>query len=240
MTAEPPPLEVRGISARYGAVTAIRRVSIALRRGEILTIIGANGAGKSTLIKSICGLVRPYEGEVLIEGRNVAGRTPDHMVRAGLTLVPEGRRLFKEMTLLENLEMGAYTRSDAAEVKRDLERTLELFPEIRARLSTRAGMFSGGQQQMIAVARALMSRPRILLLDEPTIGLAPAIVDRIAEIVTRIAKTGVDILIVEQNAEVALAIADRAYIIEGGEIVGEDTAENLAKSPEVQRAYLGV
>ncbi|NMN60915.1 branched-chain amino acid transport system ATP-binding protein [Xanthobacter sp. SG618] len=243
MTIESPsllPLEVRGLSARYGVVPALRDVNLVLKSGEIVTLIGANGAGKSTLIKAICGLVRPTAGSVRLFGEEVTGLSPDRMVRKGLSVVPEGRRLFPEMTMLENLELGAFARHDAAAVKRDLDRVISLFPELKDRLGTHAGTFSGGQQQMIAVARALMSAPRVLLLDEPTIGLAPAVVDRIADIVTQIAHSGVNILLVEQNAETALAIADRAYILEGGAITAEDTAHALAASPDVQRAYLGI
>lgn len=234
------PLEVSDLSASYGIVPALRNVDITLHRGRIATLIGANGAGKSTLIKAICGLVRPTGGRVRLFGEDVTGLSPDQLVKKGLSVVPEGRRLFAEMTMLENLELGAFTRNDRAAVKRDLERVIGMFPELRDRLATPAGTFSGGQQQMIAVARALMSAPRVLLLDEPTIGLAPAIVDRIAEIVTGIAHTGVDVLLVEQNAETALMIADHAYILEGGTIIAEDSASVLAQSPEVQRAYLGI
>lgn len=243
MTTDAPttnPLEVRGLSASYGVVPALRDVAISLKPGEIVTLIGANGAGKSTLIKAICGLVRPTAGSVRLFGEEVTGLSPDRMVRKGLSVVPEGRRLFPDMTLLENLELGAFARNDASAVKRDLDRVIALFPELRDRLGTPAGTFSGGQQQMIAVARALMSAPRVLLLDEPTIGLAPALVDRIADIVTQIAKGGVNILLVEQNAETALAIASRAYILEGGTITAEDSARALAASPDVQRAYLGI
>lgn len=240
MATEVTPLRVSGLSVRYGVVPAINDVTIELRKGRILTIIGANGAGKSTLIKTICGLVNPVAGEVYLFGENVVGQSPDRLVAKGLSVVPEGRRLFGEMTLLENLEMGAFSRSDQKAVKRNLEHVLDLFPELRDRLSTQASTFSGGQQQMIAVARALMSDPRVLLLDEPTIGLAPAIVDRIAEIVTTIAQSGVDVLLVEQNAEIALEVADYGYILEGGSIVMGDKARVLAQSPEVQRAYLGI
>lgn len=234
------PLKVTGLFVRYGVVPAINDVNIELRKGRILTIIGANGAGKSTLIKTICGLVQPVAGEVHLFGENVVGQSPDRLVAKGLSVVPEGRRLFGEMTLLENLEMGAFSRSDQKAVKRNLEHVLDLFPELRDRLSTQASTFSGGQQQMIAVARALMSDPRILLLDEPTIGLAPAIVDRIAEIVTTIAQSGVDVLLVEQNAETALEVADYGYILEGGSVAMGGKARVLAQSAEVQRAYLGI
>lgn len=240
MSNETLPLAVAGLSARYGVVPALNDVSITVGTGEIVTLIGANGAGKSTLIKAICGLVKPSAGSVKLFGEHVTGQTPDRLVRKGLSVVPEGRRLFGEMTLRENLELGAFARNDAVAVARDFDRVLELFPDLRDRLSTLASTFSGGQQQMVAVARALMSAPRILLLDEPTIGLAPAIVDRIAAMIKRIAETGVNILLVEQNAEIALAIADRAYILEGGAITAEDRASVLAQSPEVQRAYLGI
>lgn len=240
MSTEVLPLKVAGLSARYGVVPALNDVSITVGSGEIVTLIGANGAGKSTLIKTICGLVRPSTGSVHLFGENVTGMSPDRLVRKGLSVVPEGRRLFGEMTMLENLELGSFARNDTAAVKRDLDRVISLFPELRDRLATQASTFSGGQQQMIAVARALMSAPRILLLDEPTIGLAPAIVERIAEMIKTVAETGVNILLVEQNAETALAIADRAYILEGGAITAEDSASALAQSPEVQRAYLGI
>lgn len=240
MSTEAAPLKVTGLSANYGVVPALRDVSITVAAGQIVTLIGANGAGKSTLIKTICGLVRHTAGSVHLFDEEVTGLSPDRLVKKGLSVVPEGRRLFAEMTMLENLELGAFARNDKAAIKRDLERVIGLFPELRDRLATPAGTFSGGQQQMIAVARALMSAPRVLLLDEPTIGLAPAIVDRIAEIITTIAGTGVNILLVEQNAETALAIADRAYILEGGVITAESSASALAQSPEVQRAYLGI
>jgi branched-chain amino acid transport system ATP-binding protein len=240
MSNEPLPLAVAGVSARYGVVPALTNVTMRVETGEIVTLIGANGAGKSTLIKAICGLVRPTAGNVRLFGEDVTGLSPDRLVRKGMSVVPEGRRLFGEMTLRENLELGAFARTDALAVKRDFDRVLELFPDLRERLATPTRNFSGGQQQMVAVARALMSAPRLLLLDEPTIGLAPAIVDRIAEMIKRIAETGVNILLVEQNAEIALAIADRAYILEGGAITAEDRASTLAQSPDVQRAYLGI
>ncbi|MBW3098183.1 ABC transporter ATP-binding protein [Pseudohoeflea coraliihabitans] len=240
MQTDPLPLKVSGLSARYGVVPAINAIDMAVETGQIVTIIGANGAGKSTLIKTICGLVAPTAGRVELFGEDVTGQAPDKLVAKGLSVVPEGRRLFGEMTLLENLEMGAFSRNDAKAVRADLERVLDLFPELRDRLSTQASTFSGGQQQMIAVARALMSAPKMLLLDEPTIGLAPAIVDRIAELVTTIAASGVNILLVEQNAETALDVADYGYILEGGAIVSSDKASILAESEEVQRAYLGI
>jgi len=233
-------LEVEGLCASYGSVPAIRDVSIKIGKGSIVTMIGANGAGKSTVIKSICGLLKPTRGTVKLFGEDVTGLSPDKLVKMGLAIVPEGRRLFADMSCQENLELGAYSRSDRKAVARDMERVLELFPDLRGRLSTLAGSFSGGQQQMLAVARALMSAPRVLLLDEPTIGIAPAVVERIAELIVEIAGTGVDTLLVEQNAEIALSIADRAYILEGGSLISEGPAEELALSETVQKAYLGI
>ena len=240
MAAEAIALKVEGLSASYGVVPALTDVTLEIRAGQIITVIGANGAGKSTLIKTICGLVRPSAGSVRLFGEDVSGLSPDKLVRKGLCVVPESRRLFTDMTLLENLELGAYARRDSKAVQQDIERVLDLFPEFRDRLSTIAGTFSGGQQQMIAVARAMMSAPKVLMLDEPTIGLAPAVVQRIADLVTTIARTGVNVLLVEQNAEVALAVAEFAYILENGSIVAEGNAGLLAKSPEIQRAYLGI
>jgi branched-chain amino acid transport system ATP-binding protein len=240
MAADAVPLVVSGLSASYGVVPAIRGVSLTVEHGTIVTMIGANGAGKSTVIRAICGLVKPTAGTVRLFGADVTGLSPDRLVRRGLSVVPEGRRLFGEMTLRENLELGAYARHDEKAVRRDLDRVLTLFPDLRPRLSAAAGTFSGGQQQMIAVARALMSDPRILLLDEPTIGLAPAIVDRIAELILEISRGGVDVLLVEQNAETALSIAHHAYILEGGSVVTDGPAAELARSETVQRAYLGI
>ena len=240
MASEAPSLQVTGLSASYGSVPAITDVSLEVRRGEIVTMIGANGAGKLTVIKCICGLLKPTAGSVRLFGEDATGLASDRLVRKGVSLVPEGRRLFSDMTFRENLELGAYTRNDPVAVRRDMERVLSLFPDLRDRLSTIAGTFSGGQQQMVAVARALMSNPRIMLLDEPTIGLGPVIVERISDLILEIANSGVDILIVEQNAEVALAIAHRAYILEGGHVIAEDDAKTLAESEQVQKAYLGI
>ncbi len=233
-------LQVQGLCASYGVTPAIRSVSLEVKRGTIVTIIGANGAGKSTIIKTICGLVKPTAGSVRLFGEEVTGLPTHVLVKKGISVVPEGRRLFTKMTFKENLELGAYARSDRMAVRRDLERVLNLFPDLKDRLSTVVGRFSGGQQQMVAVARALMNEPRIMLLDEPTIGLAPAVVDRISELVVEISRSGVDILLVEQNAEIALEIASYAYILEAGQVIAQDAASTLAKSEAVQKAYMGI
>lgn len=233
-------LEITDLSVDFGVVPALRGVSLTLRRGRIATIIGANGAGKSTIMKAVCGLVKPRGGSVSLFGKPITGLPADEIVVRGLSLVPEGRRLFGSMTIRENLELGAYRRRDRQRVGEDFARVLDYFPALRDRLSTPVGSLSGGQQQMVAVGRALMSAPRILLLDEPTIGLAPAVVDDIAGIVKTIGRSGVDVLLVEQNAEVALSIADYGYILENGSIVAEDESAVLARSETVQRAYLGI
>jgi branched-chain amino acid transport system ATP-binding protein len=233
-------LEITDLSVNFGVVPALRGVSLALRKGRIATIIGANGAGKSTIMKAVCGLVKPRGGSVSLFGKPITGMPADEIVVRGLSLVPEGRRLFGSMTIRENLELGAYRRKDKLRVSEDFARVLDYFPVLRDRLSTPVGSLSGGQQQMVAVGRALMSAPRILLLDEPTIGLAPAVVDDIAGIIKTIGRSGVDVLLVEQNAEVALSIADYGYILENGSIVAEDKSAVLARSETVQRAYLGI
>lgn len=239
MTNEEYSLEVEGLCAAYGGVPAVNNVSLKVARGSVVTMIGANGAGKSTVIKCVCGLVKPTAGSVRLFGEEVTGLSPDRLVQRGLAVVPEGRRLFVDMSFKENLELGAYTIKDRAAIARNMERVLTLFPDLKDRLSTLAGSFSGGQQQMVAVARALMSEPRIILLDEPTIGLSPAMVERIAELITEISRSGVDILVIEQNAEIALEISDRGYVLEGGSVIAEDDAKALALSEEVQKAYLG-
>lgn len=240
MQAEHPTLDVQGLAAGYGALPVLQDVSITVHKGSITTLIGANGAGKSTLLKAICGLIRPSGGQVRLLDREMTGQPPDRMVRAGLGIVPEGRRLFNDMTLRENLDLGAWSRSDRAGIAEDFQRVLTLFPELRDRLSTIARTFSGGQQQMVAIARALMSAPRLLLLDEPTIGLAPVVVNRVADLIREISASGVDILLIEQNAEVALSIADYGYVLENGRVMLRDEASALLASPAVQRAYLGI
>lgn len=233
-------LKVTDLVVNYGIVPAVKGISFSVARGKITTIIGSNGSGKSTTMKALTGLLPSQSTALELFGKNISHTETDVLVKKGLVLVPEGRRLFKSMTVTENLQMGAFQRSDKVAIARDFEQTLEYFPALREKLNVRAASLSGGQQQMVAVARALMAGPKLLLLDEPTIGLAPAIVDTIAEIIQSIAKAGVDILLVEQNAEIALEISHDAYILERGEIAMHGLAKDLANSQEVQRAYLGI
>lgn len=233
-------LELKNVSVSYGKVPVLHDISLRVKKGQVVTVIGANGAGKSTLMKTVCGLLRPTRGSVRLFGQEINELDPDQIVPRGISLVPEGRRLFGAMTVRENLEMGAYCRRDADAVTRDFERVLAFFPDLKAKLSVEAGSLSGGQQQMVAVARALMSAPRVMLLDEPTIGLAPAIVQVIAHVISEIRDSGVDVLLVEQNAEIALDVADYGYVLEQGRIVLEAPARDLASNVEVQRAYLGI
>ena len=233
-------LSVDGLAVDYGKVRAVSDIKLEVQRGRIATMIGSNGAGKTTVLKAITGLVKPSAGQILLDGENLAGLEPDRIVGRGVSLVPEGRRLFPSMTVLENLELGAYLRSDTAGIARDLERILDYFPALRDRLQARAMNLSGGQQQMVAVARALMAAPRLLLLDEPSVGLAPAIVETIASIIRSISEGGTDILLVEQNAHMALALADRAYVLENGRIAMVGPAKELAASDHVRQLYLSV
>ena len=233
-------LEVTNLVVSYGIVPAVQDISFSVRKGAITTIVGSNGSGKTTTMKALTGLLAAQSGKIVMNGQDITGLPTDILVKRGLVLVPEGRRLFKGMTVAENLQMGAFQRTNASEVAHDLERVLTYFPDLRAKMRTRAGNLSGGQQQMVAVARALMAAPKVLLLDEPTIGLAPAVVDTIAEIIQTIGRNGVDVLLVEQNAEIALEISEDAYIFERGELVMRGTARELMNSPEVQRAYLGI
>lgn len=240
MPTEVASLDVSGLAVSYGVVPALRDVSLQVRRGQVVTIVGANGAGKSTLMKCISGLLRAVSGEVRLFGEDVGGRDPDELVTRGLALVPEGRRLFGPMTVGENLQLGAYARKDKGAVAASMERALALFPDLKGRLDAQAATLSGGQQQMVAVARALMSAPKMLLLDEPTIGLAPAVVAQIGRVIREVCNDGVDVLLVEQNAEMALAIADYGYVLERGSVVMQGPAAELAGNAEVQRAYMGL
>jgi len=233
-------LEVDNLSVGYGNIPVLHALALRIPKGQVVTIIGANGAGKSTIMKVLVGLLKPACGKISLLGQSIEGLEPDQIVPKGLTLVPEGRRLFGSMTVQENLEMGAYCRHDKKSIARDFERAIQFFPDLESKLSVSAGSLSGGQQQMVAVARALMTAPKVLLLDEPTIGLAPAVVEVIAHVISEIRKAGVDVLLVEQNAEMALEIADYGYVLEQGRVVLQGSAKDLASNPEVQRAYLGI
>jgi branched-chain amino acid transport system ATP-binding protein len=233
-------LELRNVHTFYGHIHAIKGVSLRVEPHEIVTLIGANGAGKTTTLRTISGIIHPREGEVLLNGRRI-DRVPAHrIVEMGVCQSPEGRRIFSRMTVLENLEMGAFARQDAAEIRTDLERILVLFPRLRERLKQRGGTLSGGEQQMLAMGRAMMSRPKILLLDEPSMGLAPMLVETIFNTIVEINRQGVAVLLVEQNALMALNVAHRGYVLEVGTIVLQDEAKALQRNEQVQKAYLGI
>ena len=232
-------LHIDNINVYYGAIHALKGISVDVTEGEIVTLIGANGAGKSTILRTISGLLRPKSGTILFEGKNLAVMAAQDIVKLGLSQVPEGRRVFANMTVLENLELGAYTRSDKAGIAADLDKIFKRFPRLLERKAQLAGTLSGGEQQMLAMGRALMSRPRLLLLDEPSMGLAPLLVKEIFSIIKEINQTGTTILLVEQNAHMALSIAHRAYVLETGRITLIGQAAELAQSEEIRKAYLG-
>jgi branched-chain amino acid transport system ATP-binding protein len=232
-------LKVAGLTVHYGAIQALRGISFEVARGEIITLIGSNGAGKSTTLNGISQVVKKTAGRVVFDGRDITGLAPDRIVASGLVQVPEGRRIFANLTVRENLEMGAYTRKDRAGVRRDGERVYDIFPRLRERQRQVAGTLSGGEQQMLAMGRALMASPRLLLLDEPSMGLAPILVDEIFSVIRRINETGATVLLVEQNAYKALGIAARAYILETGQVVKSGPAPELLKDDAVKAAYLG-
>jgi branched-chain amino acid transport system ATP-binding protein len=233
-------LEVENIHVYYGNIHALRGVSLTVDEGEIVTLIGANGAGKSTTLFTISGLLRPREGSVRLEGEDLSIYPAHEVVAKGVCQVPEGRRIFTRLSVQENLEMGAFTRTDRDGIKRDLERVFNLFPRLSERRSQVGGTLSGGEQQMLATARALMSSPRLLLLDEPSMGLAPMLVESIFETVQEINREGTTILLVEQNAQMALQVAHRGYVLETGEVVLSDSAANLRQNEMVQKVYLGI
>lgn len=233
-------LEVENIHSYYGNIHALKGISLTVDQGEIVTLIGANGAGKSTTLRSITGIMKPREGHVHLEGQDLARYKPHEIVYRGVAMVPEGRRIFARLSVAENLDMGAYSRGSNQEISDDLERIYALFPRLKERRSQVAGTLSGGEQQMLATGRAMMSRPRLLLMDEPSMGLAPVLVELIFDIIQKINREGTTILLVEQNALMALSIADRAYVLQSGEIVLTDKAENLKKNPTVQKVYLGM
>jgi branched-chain amino acid transport system ATP-binding protein len=235
-----PILEVENIHTYYGNIHALKGVSLSVEQGEIVTLIGGNGAGKTTTLSTICGLLKPREGTVRLDGEDLVRYKAHEIVNKGVAMVPEGRGIFARLSVSENLEMGAYTRKKGPELATDLERVFTLFPRLKERRSQTAGTLSGGEQQMLATGRALMAHPRLLLMDEPSMGLAPVLVESIFDTILEINKEGTTILLVEQNALMALSIASRGYVLQTGEIVLHDTAANLKKNEMVQKAYLGV
>jgi branched-chain amino acid transport system ATP-binding protein len=234
-----PLLEVNNLSVFYGAIQALRGVSLRVEPGEIVTLIGGNGAGKTTTLRTISGLLEPKAGEIQFDGQVIESRLPHRIVERGLVQVPERRGIFANLTVDENLQLGAFTRKDKAGIRQDRLRALHLFPRIRERLSQQAGTLSGGEQQMLAIARALLARPKLLMLDEPSLGLAPQFVQTIFQVLREINQEGTTILLIEQNAGMALGVAHRGYVIEVGEIQMEGPAAKLAASDEVRKAYLG-
>jgi branched-chain amino acid transport system ATP-binding protein len=234
-----PILELTDVHTYYGSIQALRGISLTVNEGEIVTLLGANGAGKSTTLRSINGLNRPRQGSIRFQGRDITSVPAHQIVKRGIAQSPEGRRLFPRMTVTENLEMGAFQRADRAAIKDDMEHVFQLFPRLQERRSQKAGTLSGGEQQMCAIGRALMARPKLLLLDEPSLGLAPIFVERIFEIIKQINQEGTSILLVEQNALMALDAADRGYVLETGTIVLADKAEALKTNEQVRKTYLG-
>jgi branched-chain amino acid transport system ATP-binding protein len=232
-------LELKSISVHYGNIAAVQQLDLTVYAGEIVTLIGSNGAGKSTTLRTISGLLRPVSGEVVYQGRTINGIPGHEVVKLGICQSPEGRKIFHRMTVSENLDLGAYTRKDTEKIAEDRERVLDLFPRLRERISQKAGTMSGGEQQMLAVARALLGNPTLLLLDEPSMGLAPVLVDLIFETIERIRDQGVTVLVVEQNALAALEIADYAYVLESGRLAMQGEAAKLLDDPSVTAAYLG-
>lgn len=232
-------LKINDMNVYYGAIHALKGISLEINEGEIVTLIGANGAGKSTTLRTISGLLKPKTGTIEFEGKNIAGMPAQNIVKAGISQVPEGRRVFAEMTVMENLELGAFIRKDKDGIAKDLKMVFERFPRLEERINQQAGTLSGGEQQMLAMGRALMSRPRLLLLDEPSMGLAPLLIKEIFSIIQDINKAGTTVLLVEQNANMALSIANRAYVLETGRITLSGDAKELAASEEVRKAYLG-
>ncbi len=232
-------LKINDIDVYYGNIQALRGISLEVNEGEIVTLIGANGAGKSTLLKTISGLLKPKKGSIEYLGASIAGKPAQAIVKAGISHVPEGRRVFSNMTVEENLELGAYLRKDRDGIKKDMEHVYELFPRLFERRKQLSGTLSGGEQQMLAMGRALMSKPKLIILDEPSMGLAPLMVKNIFNIIEMVNKEGVTVLLVEQNANMALSVAHRAYVLETGSIVLSGTAKELQESEEVKAAYLG-
>jgi len=234
-----PILELKSVNACYGKIQVLYDINMTIHKGELICLLGGNASGKSTTLKTILGIVRPKDGAVFLNGKNISKKPTNYIIRNGVSIVPENRRIFPRMTVLENLEIGAMHRKDKDQVKQDIDSMFDLFPRLKQRI-TRLGMvLSGGEQQMLAMARALLSKPDILLMDEPSMGLSPALVDQQFEIIEDINKKGTTILMVEQNANMALSIADRGYVLQTGEIVLDDTASRLLNDPGMQKAYLG-
>ncbi len=232
-------LDVQDVHTYYGNIRALKGVSLSVGRGEIVTLIGSNGAGKTTTLRTVMGTVRPLRGTVTFNGQRIDAVSTDRIVRLGIAQSPEGRRIFPRMTVLENLELGAFARTDHANIPQDLDRVFGLFPRLRERLAQKGGTLSGGEQQMLAIGRALMARPSVLLLDEPSMGLSPMLVETIFQIIRDINQQGTTILLVEQNARMALRVAHRGYVIQTGRIVLQDTGAELLRSDVVRKAYLG-
>jgi branched-chain amino acid transport system ATP-binding protein len=232
-------LAVKGLKVAYGGIQAVKGIDLEVRRGELVALIGANGAGKTTTLKAITGTLSPSAGDIVFDGRSIIGRDSFQLVGQGLAMVPEGRGVFARMTILENLMMGAYTRDDTAGIKTDIDRMFETFPRLKERATQLAGTMSGGEQQMLAMARALMSRPRLLLLDEPSMGLSPIMVAKIFEVIRAVSASGTTLLLVEQNARLALEAADRCYVMDSGLITMTGDAASMLNDPRVRAAYLG-
>ncbi len=233
-------LELHEIHARYGAISALRGVSITVNQGELVALLGANGAGKSTTLGCIAGVMRPWQGSITFEENSLIGKPPEYIARMGISLVPEGRDIFPSLTVEENLRLGAYVRNEKGEYRRNLEEVFELFPVLKERIEQPGGTLSGGEQQQLAIARALMSKPRLLMLDEPSLGLAPALVDQIFVLIASLHQRGVTILLVEQNVERSLEIVDRAYLMNTGLIASQGTSEQLRTHADIEGIYMGV
>jgi len=239
MSEQTPVLEFRGINIHYGPVHVLKDMDVSINAGELVCLLGGNASGKTTTLKTILGMVQPSSGDVVIDGEIVTGDTTAQIVSRGVTMVPENRRLFKRMTVKENLEIGAYLRTDRENLDAEMDHIFEMFPRVKERLSQKAGTLSGGEQQMVAVGRALMAKPKVLLMDEPSMGLAPVLVQQNFEIIEQINDDGVTVFMVEQNANMALSIADRGYVLLTGRIVLDDTAEELLANEDLRKAYLG-
>jgi branched-chain amino acid transport system ATP-binding protein len=232
-------LKISGLQVAYGGIQAVKGIDLEIKQGELVTLIGANGAGKTTTLKAITGTLKPKEGDIAYFGKSIKGQQSFHLVEQGLAMVPEGRGVFTRMTIVENLQMGAFIRNDAAEIKADIEKWFGVFPRLKERANQLAGTMSGGEQQMLAMARALMSRPKLLLLDEPSMGLSPIMVAKVFEVIREVKSQGIPMLLVEQNAKLALEAADRGYVMDSGLVTMAGPAKEMLTDPKVRAAYLG-